>query len=270
MFTRKLSRLALAVLALFAMSCGSRENRKTASTDGFDASKSDPKAIQIVDAMFDAMGGPEAWQKARYLSYHWILEKDGHVLRDFRHDWDRNTNQYRVEGTSRKGAHFVVLFNTQTKEGKAYVEGVEVPSDSLTKWIDQAYGRFINDSYWLLMPYKLKDPGVVLNYDGEKEIDGSLYDVVKVTFENVGLTPKDTYWAFIDKKTRLMKKWEYVLQGQQPPATSAWWKDWQTFGGIKLAMGREFDDRPFRIYFKEIKVSATPSAEIFALTANTF
>ena len=31
-----------------------------------------------------------------------------------------------------------------------------------------AYAIWVNDTYWLLMPYKMKDPGVTLAYDGEE------------------------------------------------------------------------------------------------------
>ena len=43
----------------------------------------------------------------------------------------------------------------KTLEGEAE----EVPGE--------AYGTWVNDTYWLLMPYKMKDPGVMLAHDGE-------------------------------------------------------------------------------------------------------
>ncbi|MFQ6116276.1 MAG: DUF6503 family protein [bacterium] len=258
------------MLMIFSLHCSTQESSQQKVENGFDPSKSDAQAIQVVDEMWQALGGKDNWQKTRYLSFRWILEREGKVVADYRHDWERYTNGYRVEGTNREGHHFVVLFDTQAKQGTAYVDGNIMPADSTKFWIDLAYRRFINDSYWLIMPYKLNDPGVILNYEGEREIDGSNYDVVKVTFENVGLTPKDTYWAFIDKSTRLMHKWEYVLQDQQPPPTVAWWKEWQTIGGIKLALNREFENRPVRIYFKDVVVSPTVDEEIFELISKTF
>ena len=227
-------KICLALAFILCISCPKTETFKIAEPVGFDASKSDTKAIAVVDELWDAMGGRENWQKARYLGYRWVVARNDTDVADYRHDWDRLTNRYRVEGTNRDDQHMVVLFNTNTKEGDVYLDGSKVSVDSTrADMLKRAYGRFINDSYWLIMPYKLKDPGVILNYEGIKEIDGDKYDVVKVTFENVGLTPKDTYWAYIDSETRLMHKWEYVLQGREPPATVCWWKDWQTVGGIK-------------------------------------
>ncbi|MCG8603764.1 hypothetical protein MJD09_02040 [bacterium] len=253
--------------------CCARSDSETAVEPGFDPSKSDARAIEIVNEMWQALGGRENWENARDLSFCWIVERDGKDAVDYRHDWDRHTNRYRLEGTNRQGQHFVALFNTDSKQGEVYLnEEKMLPDSSKIKMLTSAYGRYINDVYWLIMPFKLNDPGVLLSYDGEKEVDGRTYDVVKVTFEGVGLTPGDTYWAYIDKEERLMHKWEYVLQGWEPDRepTASWWRDWQDFGGIKLAMNKDFEGQPLRIYFKDVKVASRVDEEIFTLTSKTF
>ena len=60
--------------------------------NGFDRSKSDPQALQVVDEMWESLGGKDNWQKTRFLSYHWIVEVNGEIRSDYRHDWDRYTN----------------------------------------------------------------------------------------------------------------------------------------------------------------------------------
>ena len=262
-------------LILFAsLACQSNSNQEKArQSNGFDAEKSDPKAIEVVDAMQKVLGMPDHWRQARYFSYHWIVSKDGQTLVDHRHDWDRFTNRYRLEGTNRRGQHFVALFNTETKAGEVYLDGKKVTVDSTKqKIIENSYGSFINDSYWLIMPYKLKESGVVLKYDGPKDLDGKLFDVVKVTFESVGLTPQDTYWAYIDPEDHFMKKWDFFLQGwpAEHGRSSANWEDWQDFNGIKLALNKPFGDKPVRIYFKDVKVSAQPDEDMLTSSAKTF
>ena len=49
--------------------------------------------------------------------------------------------------------------------------------------LERAYGAWVNDTYWLLMPYKLRDPGVNLAYDGEETLDGQTYDKLLLTFQ---------------------------------------------------------------------------------------
>jgi hypothetical protein len=57
-------------------------------------------------------------------------------------------------------------------------------------------------------------------------------DVVQLTFGKVGLTPGDSYEAFVSPKTKLMEHWEYKLQSGN---TGSWDWEYVTTGGIKLA-----------------------------------
>jgi hypothetical protein len=44
------------------------------------------------------------------------------------------------------------------------------------------------------MPYKLRDPGVILTYDGLRPERQRW--TVRLSFDGVGLTPKDKYWVY--------------------------------------------------------------------------
>jgi len=141
----------------------------------------------------------------------------------------------------------------------------------------------------------MRDPGVNLDYDGEKKIDRQTYDVLKLTFENVGLTPGDTYWAYVNRETHLIDRWEYILEGGAPrpddravekenqlsdgegktepaasksaspanPVRSVWiWKDWQSYGPVKLATTKTISNGSLSIVLKNIDVlSSMPEAE---------
>jgi hypothetical protein len=64
---------------------------------------------------------------------------------------------------------------------------------------------------------------------------------VVLTFNGVGLTPGDRYWAYVNRATGLMDRWAYLLQDQpRDAAPTAWlWQGWQTYGRIKLAPTRQ-------------------------------
>ena len=102
--------------------------------------------------------------------------------------------------------------------------------------LDEAYEAWINDTYWLLMPYKMKDPGVRLKYAGEEQRGSEEYDLVELTFEDVGLTPRDRYWAHVNRKTHVMDRWSYVLQDDPPGSEpTVWdWLGWARRGRILL------------------------------------
>ena len=221
----------------------------------------DKKAAALADKVLDSLGGNEAWNNTHYLRFDFAVDREGKTLVRRSHTWDKWTGRYRLEGT-REGAPYTVLMNVNTKEGTAYLKGNRLEGEELKKALDQAYGTWVNDTYWLLMPYKMKDPGVILAYDGEEVKDGDAWDKVRLTFDNVGLTPKDKYWAYVNRKTGFVDRWDFVLKGESKPPASFSWKNWKEYGKIRLADDREGADGT-RIYFPVLDVPGTVAETVF-------
>src|SRR5207244_3696374 len=80
-----------------------------ATGPGFDASRSDPKAVAIADQVMSALGGAEAWNRTRYLRFDFVPERDGKPGPGRAHTWDKQTGRYRVEWTGQDGKRTVVL-----------------------------------------------------------------------------------------------------------------------------------------------------------------
>ena len=49
-----------------------------------------------------------------------------------------------------------------------------------------AYARWVNDSYWLLCPLKLRDRGLKVTSEGTKKMDGAPREVLRLEFDRVG------------------------------------------------------------------------------------
>jgi hypothetical protein len=229
------------------------------------AGQRDPKADAVGRELIAAMGGETSWEKARQFQFDFVVVKEGQPVARFSHAWDRYTGDYRVKGVDKAGAPYTVLFNVNTKQGRAWVNGVAVEGAEKEKRIEAAYGRFINDTYWLLAPWKIFDPGVNLAYDGEKPCPGGgTCDVLKLSFQGVGLTPKDVYWLWITKDGRRMLQWQYVLGGASDPPTTAAWKDWQKMGGIMLSMDKPMMGEPFEIRFENVAVAPARDDSLFS------
>lgn len=196
------------------------------------AEKRDPKAVELAQGVLEAMGGQQAWDATRFIRFNFF----GFRL----HHWDRHTGRHRFEGKTREGDTYLVLHNVNTREGTVRVNGEEVSGEDKAEWLERAYGAWINDTYWLVMPYKLLDPGVNLAYDGSETIDDTTFDKLKLTFEGVGLTPGDTYWAYVNRDSGLMERWAYFLEnweeGREP--THWQWLDWQRYGQVMLSSKR--------------------------------
>ncbi|MGE5414918.1 MAG: hypothetical protein ACM3NW_12120 [Syntrophomonadaceae bacterium] len=233
------------------------------------AADPDARADAVGHELIAAMGGEGAWEKARQFQFDFVVVKQGAEVARFSHAWDRYTGDYRLQGTDKAGAPYAVYFNVNTKAGKAFVNGVPAEGAERDKRLESAYERFINDTYWLLAPWKIFDPGVHLAYDGEKTCpDGGTCDVLKLSFENVGLTPKDVYWMWIARDPRRMVQWQYVLGGADEPPSTAAWKDWQRLGGIMLSLDKPLTGQPFEIRFDKMSVKPTRDDALFAAPAS--
>ena len=229
------------------------------------AAERDPRADAVGKELIAAMGGMQAWEKARLFRFDFVVVKEGKPVARFAHAWDRYTGDYRLSGTDKSGAPYTVLFNVNTKAGTAFVNGRAAADERRGQMLENAYGRFINDTYWLLAPWKIFDPGVHLSYDGEKPCPGGgVCDVLKLSFDNVGLTPKDVYWMWVTRDGRRMVQWQYVLGGAADKPTTAMWKDWKTMGGLALSMDKPMTDEPFEIRFENVAVSSARDDSLFA------
>ncbi|HKD10910.1 MAG TPA: hypothetical protein VKE50_02500, partial [Thermoanaerobaculia bacterium] len=94
-----------------------------AATLSAAAADRDAKADAIGKELIASLGGQSAWEKARQLRFDFVVDRDGKTVARFSHAWDRYTGDYRVSGSDKSGAPFVVLFNVNTKQGKAYLNG---------------------------------------------------------------------------------------------------------------------------------------------------
>jgi hypothetical protein len=237
------------------------------AASAFAAETRDPKASAVAARTLEAMGGEHAFAALRTLKFDFVVERDGKEVARVHHIWDRWDGRYRLEGRNREGKNALTLFNVQKPgAGRSWLDGKELEGDELTKALERAYGRFINDTYWLLMPAKMQDPGVNLASEGEAEKEGKTYDVVRLTFdEAVGLTPKDTYWAYVSKESGLMERWEFVLTGQEAKDRAAFtWTDWQPVGGVRLALAKRSQDGSTVIRFDHVSGSSTADDSAFA------
>jgi hypothetical protein len=221
----------------------------------------DPRATEIANRVLQTMGGQQAWDSAHFIRFTFAGRR--------RHYWDKWTGRHRLEGQTAQGQTFVVLSNLNTKEGTAYLDGQPASGDIAKQMIDGAYGAWVNDTYWLLMPYKLQDPGVNLGYQGTETLDGQNYDVLTLSFQGVGMTPGDRYWVYVNKQTNLVDRWGYVLQNQ--PANSQptqWlWQGWGPVGPILLAPTRTQVGGDGKLEFTDLAVVDNLPDSIFTSPA---
>jgi hypothetical protein len=234
-----------------------------AGTTRAGAEGSDPKAAAIADKVMTALGGQKAWEGTRFLRFDFAVDKEGKTLFSRSHTWDKWSGRYRLEGTTKEGEPFVVLMNLNTKEGDAWRKGKKLAGDEKKKALEDAFATWTNDTYWLLMPYKLKDAGCNLSLVGEEKQGGKVWDKLALTFENVGLTPKDRYWVYVNRETGLVDRWDFVLKGEKKPPSTFTWEGWKSYGKIKLASDHTSVKDKVRIHHPVLDAPATVADTVF-------
>jgi hypothetical protein len=154
--------------------------------------------------------------------------------------------------------------NVDSRKGSVYLEGRRLSGGEEKAYLELAYAIWVNDTYWLLMPYKMRDPGVTLAMAGRETKGGDSWDKVLLTFDGVGLTPKDKYWVYVNAKTGLVDRWEFVLKGEKTPPVPFEWKGWKTHGRIQLADDRVNPKDGTRIHFPVLDAPASVPEATFA------
>lgn len=254
---KNLNLLCSFVLAITLLACEQKKSENTfvfanPAAEGFNEAGSDAKAIAIADEVMEANGGREAWDNTRYIAWS-FFGRDNLV-------WDKWTGNVRIDA----GNGMTLLTNINDETGNAYMEGKQVmDADSTANLMQRAKSIWINHSYWLVMPYKLKDSGVTLKYVGEEATqDGRMADKLNLTFEGVGRTPQNMYHVWVDKETKLVSQWAYYAntEAEEPRFVNPW-VEYNKHGNIMLSASRGERGMEDIMVFDELPESVFNSPE---------
>lgn len=235
------------LLASLITGCNQSDKQEGTATvnppaKGFNKEASDEKAIAIADSVMKAMGGRKNYDSLRYIAWNFF------GMRNL--VWDKQTGRVRIDAT---GENTTYLLNIHTMEGKVMKDSVEITHpDSLQAYLEQGRNIWINDSYWLVMPFKLKDTGVTLKYAREDTTnEGIPSHVLSLTFDKVGVTPENKYEVYVDKSDYLVRQWAYFKDASQTEPSAVWpWDNYVFYHGVLLSSDRSDGKGPrnVRVY----------------------
>ncbi|MEY2493452.1 MAG: hypothetical protein QOH24_2403 [Verrucomicrobiota bacterium] len=213
---------ALALLPAMAMAEDAANNLPPVATDLWKAS------------------GGDNWSKIKEIDFNFVVEQEGKQLFIAQHRWNLAAGTDAVKWKDKQGKDHDVTANlaNPAKEGEE----------------KDAFGRWVNDSYWLLAPLKIRDKGVKVEAGGPKNLNGASVETINLSFDSVGLTPTDHYVLYIDPQTKLPCAWDYIPQSGD--GLQATWEKFQNFGGLNLATEHNFNGKTIRL--ADIKVTAVP------------
>lgn len=270
-----LASLLLGAILATAAACG--PGRTAAATQptpaAFDPSQSDEKALAIVDEMLQTIGGAEQWDQAKEVRWETKFY-DGDTLDAwFKHSWDKWNGRHRYEGVDMKSYNeataaghpedtksLVVMYDL-FERSRAYASfgGAELMAKDTQDVIAQAYERWQQDSYQLAMFYKLRDPGVKLEYVGAvAETHGKCVgECIEIKVSYAPEVGADTYFLDIGKDSKLP---EIVGKQVEGGRIGFGIDEWAEVGGAKLPAKIRVLGTEQRVELTNIEVHAEPDS----------
>ena len=260
---------SLIAASLFFAACGDTTETTTETTDtttvetsdlganpaaeGFDEAGSDPEAIAIADSVMVHHGGRKAYDDARYISWNFFGARS--LV------WDKEEDRVRIEAPQNEMI-YLLDFSDDDLTGAVSKYGEEMTDpDSLDLYLQDAYSMWINDSYWLVQPFKLKDSGVTLKYGGPAEDpeNNRPSEILELTFNEVGDTPGNRYRLYVDQENYLINTWQFFRTADDAePAISTPFNGYQDYQGIMLS-----GDRGGRFQLNDIAVTDEMEDTVF-------
>ncbi|GAB3746323.1 hypothetical protein [Spirosoma pomorum] len=205
-------------------------NSPNPAAPGFNRAGSDHRAIQIADQVMAAMGGRQAWEDTHLIA--WTFQNIRRLV------WDKWNGLVRIDNLQDDQT---VLLNVNNDQGRVYRNGHEIlATDSLGFFLRQGKNRWLNDTYWLVLPFKLKDPGVTLKYLGKRPNQtGKPADLLQMTFKQA----PDKFWIWVDPKQHLVNQWAHFAKATDAqPMFTVPWLDYKQYGSILLSGERGVRD----------------------------
>ncbi len=127
--------------------------------------------------------------------------------------------------------------------------------DSVSMIIDR---NFINDKFWLLIPFQLVwDTGTTILKPIKTKTEISHEVLNKITLiysKNGGYTPGDAYDIFYDDNF-LIKEWIYRKGNRPKPSMTTTFENYQDFNGITLALEHKKRRGNWNLYFTNVSIT---------------
>ncbi|MDX1531372.1 MAG: hypothetical protein R3362_07590 [Rhodothermales bacterium] len=260
----------LSLLVLLGVGCASetdplepRETPEPAAPAIPVAPTLETRADSVAWRIVEASGGLAAWEALPGLRFDFGVERDGQQQIAARHLWDKRTGRYRVEWPADEAGTYVGLFSAWPDSVRVYFDGQRVADPALET---EARRRTINDQYWLLAPLKLFDPGVTRT--AAPDSSDAATDAIRLSFDDVGMTPGDQYWLFADRETGQLVRWTFLLQDDATGTPRSFrWTGYASLQGpagpVSLATRKESTGGPVAILTDRLGPIDAPDASVF-------
>lgn len=195
------------------------------------------KELSIAEKIANAHGY-ENWENVKKIEFTFNVDRgDNHSERSW--TWEPKKD--------------IVTFLTQEDSTVVYNR------KSMDSTVIKTDRSFINDKFWLFIPFQLVwDKGVTISDPvmAEAPISKAQMHKITLTYSNEGgYTPGDAYDLFYGDDF-LIKEWVYRRGNSETPSLTTTLQDYQNFNGIKLATMRKMaNNEDWSLFFTDVKAT---------------
>lgn len=220
-------KLIIIAVALILTSCKS---------DKAETTSNDTKELTVAEKIATAHGF-ENWKNVSEIKFTFKVDRDTIKGNGRTWSWQPKTNTVSMSAGTRN-----VTYN-QNK------------IDSTNMGADQA---FINDKFWLLVPFQLVwDSAATLSepIKAEAPISKTQMDMITITYSNEGgYTPGDAYDIYYGSDY-LIKEWAFRKGNAETASLTNTFENYQDFNGIKIAIDHKRDGGKWNLNFGDVSVT---------------
>ncbi|MFD1162775.1 hypothetical protein [Hwangdonia seohaensis] len=211
-------------LTLFFFGCKQKAETKTVEPE-----------LSVAEKIAKAHGY-ENWKNVAEIQFTFNVDRDSsHFER--RWSWNPKTN-----------AVGMTMNNETVRYNRASVDSTSLKADQ----------GFINDKFWLLVPFQLVwDAGTTISDPVKAQAPISKSDMNKITLtysNDGGYTPGDAYDIYFDADY-LIREWVFRKGNQKDPSMITTFENHQDFNGIKIALEHKKQGENWNLNFTDVKVT---------------
>lgn len=164
---------------------------------------------------------------------------------------DRDT----IKGNGRSWTWYPKTKQVSMTAGKLTVNYSRNSMDSINMAADRS---FINDKFWLLVPFQLVwDTTATISETKKAEapISKTELNMITVTYPNEGgYTPGDAYDIFYSDDY-LIKEWHYREKNSKEPSLTTTFENYKDYNGIKIATDHKMADGKWNLNFTDVSIT---------------
>ncbi|WP_299111345.1 hypothetical protein [uncultured Winogradskyella sp.] len=194
------------------------------------------KELTIAEKIANAHGF-ENWKNVSEVKFTFKVDRD--TIKGKGRSWVWNLKQDKIK---------MVL-------GETTVEYVRSQMDSTHIKADQG---FINDKYWLLVPFQLVwDTSASISEPKKVEspINKEQLEMITITYTNEGgYTPGDAYDIYYDKNY-MIKEWVFRQGNSEEPSLTNTFENYKDFNGIKIAIDHKKEGGNWNLNFADVSIT---------------